>query len=160
MLWSRRWHGVAMRRICVRHLAATAFAAALLSPCLPANETSSGGGDGIFQLGLRAVYLNPQSSPLGPYSSISGKVYPEIDGEWFLGRSWSAELAIAAPTNFSTNAFDGAAIRLMPITWTAKYLFAPESRLRPYLGVGLQYTRSSLVGGYPSNYNTIGKQRT
>jgi outer membrane protein len=144
-----------MRRICVRHLTATALATAFLSPCVRAAGESGGGGDGsVFQLGLRAVYLDPQSSPLGPYSSISGKVYPEIEGEWFFGRNWSIELAIGAPTNFSTNAFDGAAIRLMPITWTAKYRFAPDSRLRPYLGVGLQYTQSSLEGGYAS-YTTL-----
>jgi outer membrane protein len=43
----------------------------------------------------------------------------------------------------------------MPITWTAKYLFAPDSRIRPYLGAGLQYTRSSLAGGAASNFTTI-----
>lgn len=142
-----------MRGICVKHLAAAVLVAALLSPCAPADESS--GGEGTFQLGLRAVYLHPQGSPAGAYSSISGKVYPEVEGEWLFGRSWSTELAIGAPTDFSTTGFDGAAIRLMPITWTAKYRFAPESRLRPYLGVGVQYTRSSLEGGYPNNYTTI-----
>jgi outer membrane protein len=142
-----------MRRICLTHLAAAALATGLVSPCVPADETSGGGGN--FQLGVRAVYLSPQSSPLGSDSSVSGKLYPELDGEWFLGPSWATELAIGAPTNFTTNAFDGAAIRLMPITWTAKYLFAPDSPIRPYLGAGLQYTRSSLTGGAASNFTTI-----
>lgn len=144
-----------MSRICVRYLTAVALAAAWTSPCLPADETPPGDSGDIFQWGLRAVYLSPRSSPIGASTSISGKVYPEIDGEWFLGPSWSTELAIGAPTNFSTNAFDGAAIRLMPITWTAKYFFAPDSRARPYLGAGVHYTRSSLEGGAPSNFTTI-----
>jgi outer membrane protein len=143
-----------MLRIYPGRLAAVALAAGLAAPCAAADETP-GGGNGIFQLGVRVVYLSPQSAPIGSASSISGKVYPELDGEWFLGPSWSTELAIGAPTNFSTNAFDGAAIRLMPISWTAKYLFAPDSRVRPYLGAGVHYTRSSLAGGAAGNFTTI-----
>jgi outer membrane protein len=142
-----------MRRIDLKHLAVAALATGLVSPRVPADETS--GGNGNLQLGARAVYLSPQSSPLGSDSSVSGKLYPELDGEWFIGPSWATELAIGAPTNFTSNAFDGAAIRLTPITWTAKYLFAPESRIRPYLGAGVQYTRSSLAGGAASNFTTI-----
>lgn len=142
-----------MRRICLKHLAAAALATGLASPCVPAEETLAGSGN--FQLGVRAVYVSPQSSPLGADSSVSGQLYPELDGEWFLGPSWATELAIGAPTNLSSNAFDGAVIRLTPITWTVKYLFAPDSRFRPYLGAGVQYTRSSLAGGAASNFTTI-----
>lgn len=142
-----------MRRIGLKHLVAAALATGLGSPGVPAEEIP--GGDGNFQLGVRAVYLSPQSSPLGSGSSVSGNLYPELDGEWFLGPSWATELAIGAPTNFASNAFDGAAIRLTPITWTIKYLFAPASRIRPYLGAGLRYTHSSLTGGAASNFTTI-----
>ena len=142
-----------MRRMCVTFLTATGLAGAFLSPCVAADQTSS--GVGIFQLGLRAVYLDPQNPVRSDGASMSGKVYPEIFGEWFLGRSWSAELSIGAAKNFSVSNSAGIGLRLMPFTLTAKYYFLPESHLRPYLGAGLQYTRSSLVDVPANTYGSI-----
>ena len=139
-----------MRRISAVPVTAAALGAALLPPAAFAEE--SAGDNGIFRLGLRAVYLSPQSSG---DNSISGKLYPEIDGEWSLGGAWSTEIAMGAPTDFSSRAFEGAAVRLMPITWTAKYRFAPDSSVHPYLGAGVQYTRASLTGSAASNFTTI-----
>lgn len=128
-----------------------ATASALLSPGTAAADPSGEGGSSIFRLGVRAVYLSPQS---GGYGSIRGKVYPEIEGEWFLGLNWSTELALGAPTDFNVSDVSGVTIRLMPITWTAKYRFAPESPLRPYVGAGVNYTPSSLGGDVPNSYST------
>lgn len=150
-----------MRRICCMHFGAAIFAAAILSPCVPADETST---SGVFQLGLRAVYLDPHNPLLQESQftavTMSGKLYPEISGEWFLGRSWSTELSIGAATNFSVSGSAGEGIRLMPFTLTAKYHFLPDARLRPYLGAGLQYTRSSLVDVPQSTYDTIESSTT
>lgn len=100
---------------------------------------------GWWQLRARGVYLHPSSSALA-YTTISGAAYPEVSAEWSVGSSWSAELAIATPTNFSLQS-GGEAIRIMANTLTAKYLFAPTPAFSPYLGVGLHYTSLSLVRG-------------
>jgi outer membrane protein len=120
---------------------------------VPADATSSG-SVGIFQLGLRAVYLDPHNpvAPPPPEIDMSGKVYPEIFGEWFLARSWSTELSIGAPTNFSVTNDAGIGIRLTPIILTAKYHLLPGSRVQPYLGAGLHYTQTSLVHVPQSTY--------
>jgi outer membrane protein len=102
-------------------------------------------GSGWWQLRARGVYLHPSSSALD-YTTISGAAYPEVSAEWSVGSSWSAELAVATPTNFSLQS-GGEAIRIMANTLTAKYLFAPTPAFGPYLGVGLHYTSLSLVRG-------------
>ncbi len=145
-----------MRWISVRCLTAAALASALLAPRVPADETSRG-SPGVFALGLGVVYLAPANPILSDGTSMGGKLYPQISGEWFLGRSWSTELALGTPTNFGVTNFGVklGGIRLMPNAWTTMYRFAPESRLRPYLGAGFHYTRSSLIDQGPSNYTRI-----
>jgi outer membrane protein len=151
-----------MRSICVRALVTALVAAALAmpAPCLSADEAAGGSGD-VFQFRVRAVYLEPSNPviPAGP--SMGGKAYPEVSGDWFLAPGWSTELSIGVPTaNFALPDSGGMGIRLMPFTGTLQRHFLPESRIQPYLGAGVQYTRATLTNvpqsTYVSGENTFG----
>lgn len=95
---------------------------------------------------VRAVYLRAHNPVLDLFvpESLSSRFYPEFSLEFRPFQSWSAELAIGVPTDF--NLTSGLYhVRLMPVTGTLKHEFMPHSTLRPYLGVGIHHTTSSLA---------------
>ncbi|TLY68022.1 MAG: OmpW family protein [Gammaproteobacteria bacterium] len=132
------------------------LAATLLSSGIRAAD-SPGPEDGVLQLQLRAVYLEPNHTTYGYSNNLAGKLYPELSGEWFLGPSWSTELTLGAGTDFSLTAGDS--IRLWPLTWTVKYQFARPAGFGPYLGAGLHHTWSSL-NTIPSDHSGIDSSST
>ena len=108
-----------------------------------------------FQMRVRAVDLLPTHHPvLAESDDLHGGEYAEFSGEWALPGSWSTELAVAGPSSFGLS--DGNAIRLWPVTWTAKYEVAALSYFHPYLGVGAHYTHSSLEKAVPADRADIG----
>ncbi|MFZ6689269.1 OmpW/AlkL family protein [Undibacterium sp. SXout11W] len=103
---------------------------------------------------VRAVNISPANSsdPVGGVGAadritVSSKTIPEIDFTYFVTPNWSAELILTYPQKHDVM-LDGANIgsfKHLPPTLTAQYHFAPEAKINPYLGAGVNYTRISDV---------------
>ena len=123
--------------------------AALASSCAARAQEGFDGWSGPFQLLLRGVYLAPQNHGLSQDPAelhLDGGFYGELSAAWFMTPVLSMELSLAEVSRFNsrlsepTVSINSGAMRLMPNTWTLQYDFAPQSAVRPYLGVGLHYT--------------------
>ncbi len=79
--------------------------------------------------------------------TVSKKTIPEFDVTYFFSPNIAAELILTYPQKHTVY-LDGADIgsfKHLPPTLSAQYHFAPQSDLRPYLGVGVNYTNISKV---------------
>ena len=137
-----------MRARSLATVSAIGVLAALASSGARAQEGFDG-WSGPFQLLLRGVYLAPQNHGLSQNSAelhLDGGFYGELSAGWFMTPVLSMELSLAEVSRFNARinqpsaSISSGAMRLMPNTWTLQYDFAPESAVRPYLGVGLHYT--------------------
>lgn len=91
----------------------------------------------------RGIYINPDASSSALNLDASSELTPELDFTWFATDQIGLELILATREHDISSA--GTAIgdvALLPPTLTVQYHFAPDSApLRPYAGVGLNYTR-------------------
>lgn len=102
----------------------------------------------------RLVNIAPanQSDPVGGTGaadriSVSKKTIPEFDITYFFSPNIAAELILTYPQKHTVY-LDGADIgsfKHLPPTLSAQYHFAPKADVRPYLGVGVNYTNLSKV---------------
>lgn len=121
----------------------------------------AGAAEGDWQVRVRGIGVLPDASgtvtvagaPLPGKVSVTKSIVPEVDVTYFLTDHWAAEL-IAATTQHSvhqTAAGDIGSVWLLPPTLTVQYHFMPEAIIRPYIGIGINYTffystRSPLQG--------------
>lgn len=116
--------------------------------------------EGAWVIRLRGVYLYPRqgsdalqlSTPrpvVVPQDAtrIDGGWFPELDLEYFFTSRWSGELAVGLPSvhrlSLRDNAFASGSLgdfRYLPGFATIKYNLNPEGVLRPYVGLGLNWT--------------------
>lgn len=102
----------------------------------------------------RVVNIAPanQSDPVGGTGaadriSVSKKTIPEFDVTYFFSPNIAAELILTYPQKHTVY-LDGADIgsfKHLPPTLSAQYHFAPNADVRPYLGLGVNYTNLSKV---------------
>ena len=78
--------------------------------------------------------------------SVDDAVVPELDFTYFIRDQWALEL-ILATSGHDISGEDGLAalgkvadVMVLPPTLTLQYHFQPEATVRPYVGVGLNYT--------------------
>lgn len=107
------------------------------------NKSDPGTGAG----GVTAAVL-PQDS-----IKASSKTIPEVDITYFFTKNLAAELILTIPQTHSVSISQGALqqanlgrFKQLPPTLLAQYHFLPDGDFRPYLGVGVNYTRISGVG--------------
>lgn len=110
--------------------------------------------DATWLLRGRIVNITPanQSDPVGGTGaadriSVSKKTIPEFDITYFFSPNIAAELILTYPQKHTVY-LDGADIgsfKHLPPTLSAQYHFAPNADVRPYLGVGVNYTNISKV---------------
>jgi outer membrane protein len=90
-----------------------------------------------------------------PADSIkaSSKTIPEVDITYFFTKNLAAELILTIPQTHSVSISQGAlqqanlgGFKELPPTLLAQYHFLPDGDFRPYVGVGLNYTKISGVG--------------
>lgn len=102
----------------------------------------------------RLVNIAPanESDPVGGVGakdriSVSKKNIPEFDVSYFFSPNIAAELILTYPQKHSVylDGSDIGSFKHLPPTLSLQYHFAPSSDLRPYLGVGLNYTNLSKV---------------
>ena len=117
---------------------------------------------------VRAVNISPANSsdPIGGVGpadliTVSSKTIPEVDISYFVTPNWSAELILTYPQKHDV-ALAGTTIgsfKELPPTLTAQYHFAPDAKVNPYLGAGINYTRISdqnLPLGLTLDNNSVG----
>lgn len=79
---------------------------------------------------------------------VSNKTFPEVDITYFFARHWAAELVLTYPQKHDVTVTQSAvgsanigSFKHLPPTLSVQYHFLPDGDLRPYVGVGLNYTR-------------------
>jgi outer membrane protein len=108
----------------------------------------------------RATHLNwdnsenSQLAAAGLGVNAKNKTIPELDISYFFTKNIAAELVLTYPQRVNVNstaAGDLGYVRALPPTLLAQYHFTQFGPLKPYVGVGLNYTifsrRQSLAGG-------------
>jgi outer membrane protein len=116
-----------------------------------AGLTAPGFADaGDWQFRLRAITVAPDESaditPIGGDADISTTTVPEFDITYFFTDNIAAELILGV-TPHDVMAVDTAlgdvdlgGVTLLPPTLTVQYHFNPDGQIRPYAGVGVNYT--------------------
>ncbi len=101
---------------------------------------------------LRGIAVVPQVSSTtiqsinGNVTHISNRVIPELDINYFFTTHISTEVILATTKHAATATGTAlervylGTVRLLPPTVTAVYHFFPNSPLKPYLGLGVNYT--------------------
>jgi len=90
----------------------------------------------------------------GTEATVNSDVIPEIDFTYMLTSNWGLELILGySDHEVKTNLFGLGKIgetKVLPPTLTLQYHFMPTSNIRPYAGVGVNYTHffdSEVKGG-------------
>ncbi|MCE2947441.1 MAG: OmpW/AlkL family protein [bacterium] len=129
-----------------RSLAAAAMMATGTAAMLPAPDANA---QLMVRGRLLSIMPNESSSPLN--LGVSNEVTPELDLSWFFTPNIAVELILATQRHTVTNA--GASVgtvKHLPPTLLLQYHFMPSQAFKPYVGVGLNYTRFydvDLAGG-------------
>lgn len=101
------------------------------------------GGDGDHMIRVRAIAIEPDGAGTDGLTGadVEGNFTIEVDFTWFLGDNWAIE-AIAAMSSQEVTIGGGSlgSVHHLPPTVTAQYHFAPEGKVRPYVGLGVNYT--------------------
>ena len=130
----------------MRSLLLSAAAAAALAT--PAHAEA---GDWLVR--LRGIYVAPQDDsggvlPAVPTGSVTvdDAIVPELDFTYFFTNNIAAELILATSPHDIDGADAIAGLNEVADTWalpptlTFQYHFAPDAKLRPYIGAGINWT--------------------
>ena len=132
-----------MKRVSI----ALAAAAAIAQPAQAAEA-------GDVMVRLRGIMVSPTETSgsvlpgfPGEEVKVDDSIMPEVDVTWMATRKIGFEL-IAATTKHDASGKTGttgsigklASTWVLPPTLTAQYHFAPDAKVRPYVGAGLNYT--------------------
>ncbi|MBR9826022.1 MAG: OmpW family protein [Alphaproteobacteria bacterium] len=109
---------------------------------------SADAGDWLVR--LRAISVMPNEGAdidtIGGDVDIDTSVVPELDITYFLQDQWAVELILGVTphdvmaTGTTLGDVDLGDVTLLPPTLTLQYHFNPEGTVRPYAGVGVNYT--------------------
>lgn len=151
---------MAFHRVAVVAVAAGMLAAGF-SQAAFAQSTDLPPASGNWMVRLRAVNLTAanKSDPVPALAipadaiQINNKVLPELDISYFFTPHLAAELILTYPQQQDVTVMRSAlggptkigSFRHLPPILTMQYHFTPESRFKPYVGAGVNYTRISNV---------------
>ncbi|WP_374257983.1 OmpW family protein [Aquabacterium sp.] len=117
---------------------------------------------GDFMVRARALQLDPANEATGDVEgvTVSSKMIWEIDASYFVTPNFAVEVIATTPQKHTVSG-EGriGTLRHLPPTVTAQYHFAPDNAsVRPYVGLGLNYTRFSAVnlGGLKVDKSSVG----
>jgi outer membrane protein len=135
-----------------RTLPRTSLIAAATLVCAVALPASALAGD--FMVRGRVLQLDPSndSATLAGNVDINSRAIWEVDASYFFCPNLAVELIATTPVkqNVSLDGSKLGTLRHLPPTLTVQYHFMPESTLvRPYAGVGVNYTHFSAVNLAP-----------
>ncbi|MDP9910407.1 outer membrane protein [Variovorax boronicumulans] len=139
---------------------APACIAALLG-AMAALPAAAQEAQGNWLVRARAVYLKPanHSAPVADLSipadaiTVNSKTIPELDVTYFFTPNIAAELVLTVPQKQTVTVQQSAlggpvdigTFKHLPPSLMLQYHFMPTSKIRPYIGAGLNYTRLSSV---------------
>jgi len=109
--------------------------------------------DGAWLVRVRALELNSANKDsTGLDLSINNKVIPELDASYFFSPQWAAELVLTYPQKqtIRSSGADIGSLKHLPPTLSVQYHFTDLGAFKPYLGVGVNYTRFSNVSFTPA----------
>ena len=126
----------------------------LLSTALTLSAVSPAFAEaGDWLVRLRGIYVAPQddSGPILPgvptgSVSVDDAIVPELDFTYFFTNNIAAELILATSPHDINGAGAISALgeiadtMALPPTLTLQYHFAPDRRVRPYVGAGINWT--------------------
>ena len=105
---------------------------------------------GDWQFRVRAITVQPDEganiSAIGGDVDIDTSIVPEFDITYFFTNNIAAELILGvtphdvAAEGTSVGDLDLGDVTLLPPTLTVQYHFNPDGKVRPYAGVGVNYT--------------------
>ncbi len=123
---------------------------------------------GDFMVRARALQLDPANENTSANAAlpadvveVSSKTIWEIDASYFFTPNFAVEVIATTPQKHTVSAGGDrlGTLRHLPPTVTAQYHFAPDNAsVRPYVGLGLNYTRFSAVnlGGLKVDKSSVG----
>ena len=102
--------------------------------------------EGPWMLRTRALHQNNSNhGSLAADVSVDNKSYAELDVSYFINRNVALELALTAPQRqtVSSQGLEVGSFKQHPTVLMLQYHFTDLPGYRPYLGLGLAYTRLS-----------------
>lgn len=137
---------------------ATLLAATLASAFAPAFAPAYAQDSGSWLVRGRALYLdsaNKDSTPLA--LSVNNKTFPEVDITYFFTPNLAAELVLTYPQKHDIRSAGNTigSLKHLPPVLTLQYHF-PSAGVRPYVGLGLNYTHFSSVSFAPAVVTALG----
>lgn len=132
--------------------AAAAIAALSLASFSTQAQTTQ---EGPWLVRVRAVNLdsdNGGSTTPNLALTINDKVIPELDISYFFTPNFAAELVLTYPQKHDIRSAGSkiGTLKHLPPTLSAQYHFSPTATFRPYVGLGVNYTRFSSVNFDPA----------
>jgi outer membrane protein len=125
-------------------------AAAIATPALA--------DEGPLLVRVRALNLNSANSDsTGLGLSINNKTFPEVDFSYFVAPNIAAELILTYPQSqkLYSNGTQIGTLKHLPPVLTLQYHFNPTGTVRPYVGLGVNYTNFSEVNFDPAVQNAL-----
>lgn len=127
---------------------------------LAAGSAAAQTKEGDWLVRVRAVYIDTanKSDPIPALGvpadaiHVSSELIPELDITYFFTRNLAAELVLTYPqkhevtvTQSAIGSFQAGTFKHIPPTLMLQWHFMPEAQVRPYAGIGVNYTRLSSV---------------
>lgn len=109
-------------------------------------SSSAMANQGDLIVRARAIAVTPDVSSTSVLSSIhsdlSTQVVPELDFTYMVTKNIGAELILGTSRHtLSSDLGNLGKVSVLPPTLTVQYHFAPEAKIRPYVGAGVNYSR-------------------
>lgn len=108
--------------------------------CLSANTLAQ---ENPWLIRGRVVNVAPENKDsTGLNLEASDKIIPEVDISYFFTPNLAAELILTYPQkhDLESNGTNIGSVKLLPPTLSLQYHFLPQAAVRPYVGVGVNYT--------------------
>ena len=129
---------------------AVLLASMIVSGSIAGGSMAAAEGQGPWMIRGRALIVVPQEDlnssnalPASADVSIDTSVVPEFDITYFFTPNLAVELILGTTPHdvkVTNPNVDLGSVWLLPPTLTLQYHFAPEGRIRPYIGAGVNYT--------------------
>lgn len=125
--------------------------------CVAAGSTSAfAEEEGNWMVRGRILHLNADNKnshsatqvvTSGDRLEAENKTFPEIDFSYFFTKNIAAELILTYPQKHDVelDGFKIGTLKHLPPVLTLQYHFMPEGTIRPYVGIGINYTRFSSI---------------
>jgi outer membrane protein len=124
--------------------------AGVLAVCAVGSVMAQSGGQSPWLVRARAVHIDSDNggSTTPPLDlAVNNRTIPEVDISYFFNKNIAAELILTTPQKhiLTSNLGDLGTLRHLPPTLSVQYHFTELQGFKPYVGLGVNYTRFSDV---------------